>query len=71
MSAWDWLHAELERLLGEERAAALWKEYRARAQLDLEATKVREHQRRAAMGIARSQQWLADNGYTPTHPDEP
>jgi urease accessory protein UreF len=62
MSAWHWLKDELRQRLGEEQAAALWAEYRARAALDLEAAATRDHQRRARMGNKRSKTWLADRG---------
>jgi len=65
MSAWHWLKDELRRRLGDEAAASLWAEYRARARLDLEAAAARDHQRRARQGSARAKQWLINRGYTP------
>ena len=65
MSAWDWLKDELQQRIGNEAAAALWAEYRARARLDLEAAAARDHQRRARGGSARAKQWLIERGYTP------
>lgn len=64
MSAWDWLKAEIAQRLGEEQAAELWREYRARARLDLEAAKLKKLQRRAAMGSARARRTLEERGYT-------
>lgn len=65
MSAWDWLKDEIRKHLGEDAAAELWAEYRARARLDLEAAQLKEQQRRARGGNARARQWLIERGYTP------
>ena len=64
MSAWHWLRAQLRERLGEEQAAELWREYRARARLDVEAAQLREQLRRARGGNQRARRWLEERGYT-------
>lgn len=68
MSAWDWLKEEIARQLGDETAAALWAEYRARARLDLEAARRKQQQRRARGGNERARRWLVEHGYTTEEP---